>query len=60
VLVPGPIGAYPVDGIRNRDRAPLVWEYIERNFRPDFAEGDVVFWLRSGVQRTPTPTSSVR
>lgn len=46
VLVPGPIGAYPVDGVRNRDRAPLVWEYIERNFRPDFAAGDVVFWRR--------------
>ncbi|HEX6160629.1 MAG TPA: hypothetical protein VF111_10715 [Thermoanaerobaculia bacterium] len=46
VLVPGPIGAYPVDGIRNRDRAPLVWAYIERHFRPDFAEGDVVFWRR--------------
>lgn len=46
VLVPGPVGAYPVDGIPNRERAPLVWEYIERNFRPDFAEGDVVFWRR--------------
>ncbi|HEY0142751.1 MAG TPA: hypothetical protein VGF48_17760 [Thermoanaerobaculia bacterium] len=46
VLVPGPIGAYPVDGVRNRDRAPLVWAYLERHFRPDFAEGDVVFWRR--------------
>ena len=35
-----------VDGIPNETRAPLVWQYLQANFYPDFAEGDVVFWRR--------------
>jgi hypothetical protein len=46
VLVPGPVGAYAFDGVTNRERAPLVWAYLESHFQPDFAEGDVVFWRR--------------
>lgn len=35
-----------VDGIPNQTRAPLVWQYLEQHFRPDFEEGDVVIWRR--------------
>jgi hypothetical protein len=46
VLLPGPSGRYTVDGVPNHDRAPLVWQYIQQNFAPDFEEGDVVMWRR--------------
>ncbi len=46
VLVPGYTGRYTVDGVPNQERAPLVWQYIQANFEPDFAEGDVVMWRR--------------
>ena len=46
VLLPGPSGRYTVDGVPNQERAPLVWEYIQANFEPDFEEGDVVMWRR--------------
>jgi hypothetical protein len=36
-----------VDGISNADRAPLVAEYLRRNFKPAFDEDGVVFWVRS-------------
>ncbi len=46
-LVPAsPQGRFSVDGIPNADRAPLVWQYLQTNFEPDFQEGDVVFWKR--------------
>lgn len=37
---------FDVDGIPNAVRAPLVWDYIQRNFHPDFTEGEVSFWRR--------------
>jgi hypothetical protein len=47
-LVPAhPQAPYAVDGIPNATRAPLVWEYLQQNFHPDFEEGDVVFWRRN-------------
>ncbi|HYI13015.1 MAG TPA: hypothetical protein VEK57_28470 [Thermoanaerobaculia bacterium] len=47
VLVPvTPHARFAVDGIPNAERAPLVWAYLQENFSPDFAEGDVVFWRR--------------
>ena len=46
VLLPGPSGRYTVDGVPNQERAPLVWQYVQANFAPDFAEGDVVMWRR--------------
>jgi hypothetical protein len=36
-----------VDGISNADRAPLVAEYLRRNFKPAFDQDGVVFWVRS-------------
>lgn len=46
VLVPGPSGRYTVDGVPNQERAPLVWQYVQTHFAPDFEEGDVVMWRR--------------
>jgi xanthosine utilization system XapX-like protein len=47
VLVPRhPTARFAVDGIPNAQRAPLVWQYVEQHFEPDFEEGDVVFWRR--------------
>jgi hypothetical protein len=46
VLIPGPSGQYNVDHVPNQERVPLVWQYVQANFVPDFAEGDVVMWRR--------------
>ncbi len=47
-LVPAsPHGRFTVDGVPNSERAPLVWQYLQQNFHPDFAEGDIVFWRRN-------------
>lgn len=46
-LVPAtPQGRFSVDGVPNAERAPLVWQYLQTHFEPDFAEGEVVFWRR--------------
>jgi hypothetical protein len=42
---PGAINA--IDGVPNRERAPLVARYLDENFRPAFSENGVVFWIRS-------------
>ncbi|MEO6486758.1 MAG: hypothetical protein ABIO78_02325 [Thermoanaerobaculia bacterium] len=45
VLVPnGP--QHGMDGVGNQTRAPLVWQYIQANFAPDFSEDGVQFWRR--------------
>jgi hypothetical protein len=41
-----PPGGVAVDGIVNQARAPLVWQYLQEHFYPDFEEGTVVFWRR--------------
>jgi hypothetical protein len=47
-LLPGHIvGRHTVDGLTSAERAPLVWEYLQSHFHPDFEEGDVVFWRRN-------------
>jgi hypothetical protein len=46
VLIAFP-GAYSdIDRIPNRLRAPLVWQYIEKNFEPAVDENGVVIWQR--------------
>lgn len=45
-LIPKPDDPTAVDGVPNRERAPHVWQYLQEHFRPDFEEGDVVFWRR--------------
>ncbi|HEU4889741.1 MAG TPA: hypothetical protein VFV49_17790, partial [Thermoanaerobaculia bacterium] len=46
LIPPTPHGRFTVDGVPNSERAPLVWQYLQENFHPDFEEGDVVFWRR--------------
>ena len=41
-----PPGGDAVDGVPSYDRAPLVWQYLQTHFTPDFEEGEVVFWRR--------------
>lgn len=46
-LVPTyPDDSTTVDGVANRDRAPLVFAYLQTHFTPDYDEGGVVFWRR--------------
>lgn len=35
-----------IDDIPNRVRAPLVWNYLQENFRPAYKEDGVEVWLR--------------
>jgi hypothetical protein len=46
VVIEFPDGLGKIDGVANRDRAPLVWRYLESNFRLAFAENGVVIWRR--------------
>jgi hypothetical protein len=45
-LIPKPDDPTAVDRVPSRERAPHVWQYLQEHFRPDFEEGDVVFWRR--------------
>lgn len=46
VLISFPTNALTIDGVPNRDRAPLVWQYVQAHFQPAFEENGVVFWTR--------------
>jgi hypothetical protein len=46
VLVGFPDWCAAIDGIPNRLRAPLVADYVDKNFAPAFARNGVVFWMR--------------
>lgn len=35
-----------IDGVPNRERAPLVWQYLQQRFTPAFSENGVVFLVR--------------
>ena len=39
-------GIVDMDGVPNRERAPLVWSWIQQHFTPDVAEDGVEFWRR--------------
>jgi len=41
-----PPGGILVDGVPHEVRAPLVWQYLQTHFVPDFEEGGVTFWRR--------------
>jgi hypothetical protein len=45
-LIPAAYDRYEMDGIPNRDRAPLVWAYLQEHFRPAYEAGQVVLWRR--------------
>jgi hypothetical protein len=36
-----------IDGVSNQARAPLVWQYLQTNFKPAFDENGVVIWTRA-------------
>ncbi len=46
-LGPGVNTGEAIDGIPNRERAPLVWSYIEGHFHPSFSSPAAVFWERN-------------
>lgn len=50
VLLQFPHDLTSIDGTAPRERAPLVWKYIEQNFEPAFDEAGVVFWMRKRTQ----------
>jgi len=46
LLPPYPNDNTSVDNVANRDRAPLVYAYLQQHFTPDYEEGGVIFWRR--------------
>ena len=38
--------ATAIDGVPNRVRAPLIWAYLQKNYQPDVAVGEIVIWRR--------------
>jgi hypothetical protein len=46
LMPPDPIDDTAVDGVPNRVRAPLVYDYLRQHFTPDHEEGGVHFWTR--------------
>lgn len=45
-LIPPPNDPFTIDGVPNSERAPLVWAYLQKHFRPAFERGAVVVWKR--------------
>ena len=45
-LIAFPDALSGIDGVADAERAPLVWHYLQNNFRPDFDENGVVIWRR--------------
>ncbi|HJT18538.1 MAG TPA: hypothetical protein VJ853_14160, partial [Thermoanaerobaculia bacterium] len=45
-LITFPDALSKIDGVPNAERVPLVWHYLQNNFRPDFDENGVVIWRR--------------
>jgi hypothetical protein len=37
----------PIDGVPNAQRVPLVWDWLQKHFRPSYARDGVVFWVRT-------------
>ena len=55
VLVSFPGDFSAIDGVSNRQRAPLVWRYVQENFEPAFSDAGVEFWRRKKVPRGTPP-----
>ena len=45
-LIVFPDALSEIDGVPHRDRAPLVWQYLQSHFQPAFEENGVVIWSR--------------
>ena len=46
LMPPYPGDNTSVDNVANRERAPLVYAYLQEHFAPDYEEGGVIFWRR--------------
>jgi hypothetical protein len=46
-IVPAAHDDTAVDGVPNATRAPLVRQYLQQHFTPDYEEAGVVFWRRN-------------
>jgi len=45
-LIVFPSALSNIDDVPNRDRAPLVWQYLQTHYAPAVEENGVVFWKR--------------
>jgi len=45
-LIVFPAALSNIDDVANRDRAPLVWQYLQTHYAPATEENGVVFWKR--------------
>lgn len=46
-LVPNGLGdGTGLDNVPNQTRAPLVWQYLQTHFTPQFEENGMVWWHR--------------
>jgi hypothetical protein len=48
-LIAFPTAYTTIDGIPNNMRAPLVWAYLQKHFRPAMNENGVEMWVRADV-----------
>ncbi|MGA7617455.1 MAG: hypothetical protein WBX15_20005 [Thermoanaerobaculia bacterium] len=53
VLVRFPSGTEGIDGLSNRERVPLVWQWVEQNFHPEFQGAGVEIWIRDDALTSP-------
>ena len=45
-LIVFPAALSNIDDVPNKERAPLVWQYVQTHYAPAFDENGVVFWRR--------------
>jgi hypothetical protein len=45
-LIVFPAALSNIDDVPNKERAPLVWQYLQAHYAPAFDENGVVFWRR--------------
>jgi hypothetical protein len=43
----GTFSGGPIDGVPNAERVPLVWEWVQKHFKPGYSRDGVVFWVRT-------------
>lgn len=49
------LGGASIDNVHNYQRAPLIWKWLQRNFRPAYSQDGVVFWIRKDGDEPPGP-----
>jgi len=43
----GTFSGGPIDGVPNAERVPLVWDWVQKHFKPGYSRDGVVFWVRT-------------